>query len=262
MQEIHRKPAPSQIAQAGEFLVYLLAIVCGVVLIAVASYVFIPTIMWAAVPFTLGLYVLHRIKTVTDIIEGADSARPGVLEQPATRVLIVSTGVAALGAGLAVTGTPTIGSPIVLVAFPVVFLAFGIKLDWVAQRTQRRSVLWWDVFGRGSLLAFGVWIVLEMVLIVAGAASLGIPTGAGNILAVVGLTVPLIYTVLERPIVRTPLLKIDVSPLATIVTQVPASEYWTPPEPLDGEAWRHVTKPEDAPTIGDNPSNRRYNANR
>ena len=58
IQEIHRKPAPSRLAQTAEFLVYLLAIVGGVVFIAGISYVFIPTMMWAAVPASLGLYAL------------------------------------------------------------------------------------------------------------------------------------------------------------------------------------------------------------
>ncbi|OIB57339.1 hypothetical protein [Natrialba sp. SSL1] len=262
MQEIHRKPAPSRITQAAEFLVYLLGIVSGVVLIAIASYVVIPTMMWIAVPFTLGLYTLYRIKTIFDIVEGADSSRPDILEQLATRVLIGSIIAAAAGAGLTATGTPVIGIPMVLIAFPVAFLAFGIKLEWAARRARRRSLLLWDLLGRGSLLAFGIWITLEMVLVIVGAAALKIPTFVGDLLAVVGVVVPFLYVLLERPTIRRLLLQIDVNSVAVIITQVPALEYWTPLKPLDGEAWRRVTKPDDAPSIRDEPSNRRYSANR
>ena len=262
MQEIHRKPTPSRLAQTAEFLVYLLAIVGGVVFIAGASYVFIPTMMWAVVPFSFGLYALYRIHTIIDIVGRADRSRPSVLEQPVTRVLFGSIIAAAVGAGLTITGPPAIGFPIVLVAFPVVFLAFGIKLEWVARRGGRRSLLVWDLLSRGSLLAFGVWITLEMVLVIGGEGALGIPTSVGNILAVVGIAVPLLYLLLERPLARRPLLQLDVKPIESIVTQVPELDYWTPLEPLEGEFWRRVTKPDNAPSVRDKPSNRRYSANR
>ena len=258
MQEIHRKPAPSRLGQTAEFLVYLLAIVGGVVFIAGASYVFIPTMMWAVVPASLGLYALYRINSLTGIVGAADSSSPTVLEQPVTRVLFGSIIAAAVGAGLTITGTPAIGFPIVLVAFPVVFLAFGIKLEWVARRGGRQSLLVWDLLGRGSLFAFGVWITLEMVLVIAGESVLGIPAFVGNILAVIGIVAPLLYLLLERPLVRRPLLQIGVKPIGSIVTQVPVLEYWAPLEPLEGESWRRVTKPDDAPSVSDEPSNRRY----
>jgi len=262
IQEIHRKPAPSRLAQTAEFLVYLLAIVGGVVFIAGISYVFIPTMMWAAVPASLGLYALYRINSLTGIVGAAESSSPTVLEQPVTRVLFGSIIAAAVGAGLTMTGTPAIGFPMVLVAFPVVFLTFGIKLGWVARRGGRRSLLVWDLLGRGSLLAFGVWIALEMVLVVAGEPTLGLSGSVSNLLAVVGIAFPLVYLLLERPFVRKQLLQIDITPITKVVTLVPALEYWTPSEPSEGESWRQVTKPEEAPSIGEDPSNRSYQAKR
>ena len=262
MQEIHRKPAPSRLAQTAEFLVYLLVIVGGVVFIAGASYVFIPTMMWAAVPASLGLYALYRINSLTGIVGAADSSSPTVLEQPVTRVLFSSIIAAAVGAGLTMTGTPAIGFPMVFVAFPVVFVAFGIKLEWAVRQGSRWSTIIWDLLGRGSLLAFGLWITLEMVLVVAGGPALGLSGSVSNLLAVVGIAFPLVYLLLERPFVRKQLLQIDIRPVTKVVTLVPALEYWAPPEPSEGESWRQVTKPEEAPSPGEDPSNRLYQAKR
>ena len=83
-------------------------------------------------------------------------------ERTATKVLFSSIIAAAVGAGLTMTGTPAIGFPMVFVAFPVVFFAFGIKIEWAVRRGSRWVTLIWDLLGRGSLLAFGVWITLEM----------------------------------------------------------------------------------------------------
>lgn len=262
MQEIHRKPAPSRLAQTAEFLVYLLATIGAVVFIAGASYIFIPTMMWAAVPTSLGLYAIYRVHSLTGIAGASENSRPRVLEQPVTRVLFGSLLAAAVGAGLTVTGTPAIGFPMVLAAFPVVFLAFGIKVEWVVRRGSLRSTLVWDLLGRGSLLAVGVWIVLEMVLVVVGEPALGLSGSASNFLAVVGTAIPLLYLLLERPFVRKQLLRIDITPIRKIVTLVPVLVYWTPTEPSEGESWRQVTKPEGAPSIGEEPSNRSYRAKR
>jgi hypothetical protein len=262
MQEIHHRPPPSRLSQAGEFVGYLLAVVGGVVLLAIASYATVPTAMWAAIPIAVGLFAVYRIRAVRNILEENAISKPGVLERPATRVLVLSLLAAVGGVALTVTGTPAIGFPIVLLAFPIAFVAFGIKLDWAAERAERRTVLWWDLLGRGSLLVFGVWIVLEMILIIAGTSALGIPTELGNFVAAAGITLPTAYLLLERERIRSHLNSVDFGPAAYIVHTVPALQYRTPSHPPAGESWRRVSKPDYAPSTEENPSNRRYSVKR
>jgi hypothetical protein len=262
MQEIYHRPPPSWVSQAGTFVGYLLAVVGGTLLLAIASYATVPTAMWAAIPLAVGLFAVYRLKTVRTILGDASSSRPGVLEQPATRVLIISLIAGVGGIALTVTGTPAIGFPIVLLTFPIAFVAFGIKLKWAARRAESHAVLGWDLFGRGALLVFGVWMVLEMVLVIAGPSSLGIPTEIGNIVAVAGIGLPTIFLLLERDRIRSRLRSVNLGPVVYIVHSVPALQYWTPPRPPDGESWRRISKPDYAPSMDEDPSNRRYSIKR
>lgn len=262
MQEIHHRPPPSRLSQGGEFAGYLLAVVGGVVLLAVASYAIVPTTMWAAIPTAVGLFAVYRVRKVNNMLRDDSSSKPGVLERPATNVLIVSTIAAIVGALLSVTGTPAIGFPLLLLAFPTVFVAFGIKLNWAARRAKSRTILWWDLLSRGPLLVFGVWMVIEVIHIVAGRSLLGIPPRFGDAMAIAGMALPLTYQLLERKSFQSRLSSIDFAPVTYIVNTVPTLDYWTPTPPPAGESWRRVTKPANAPSVNDDPSNRRYTVKR
>jgi len=241
---------------------YLLGTVAAVGGAAVASYLLLPVALWLAIPGVVGLYILYRGHRLTGVSDRPDRSTSAILEQPLTRILYVSLIAVGAGTGLIISGLISVGVPLLFLSLVVLFVAFGLKLNWAVQRASNRGVFVWDILSRGSLLAFGVWVLLEAVVLLTGGAALGLPTGYGNVLVALGVVLPAVYLCLERTQVRDRLLELKMAPVTQLVRTVPERSYWRPPEPPAGEAWRRVTKSDEAPSVGESPSNRPYTAKR
>jgi len=243
-------------------MIYLLGTVVAVGGATVVSYLLLPAALWLAIPGAVGLYSLYRGRRLTGVNNRPDRSTSAILEQPLTKVLYVSVMAVGTGTGLLMSGMISVGVPFLFLSLMVLFVAFGLKLNWTVQRASNRGVLAWDILSRGSLLAFGMWVLLEAVVLLTGRASLGLPTRYGNILVALGVVLPAVYLCLERTQVRARLLELKMAPVTQLVRTVPERSYWRPPEPPAGEAWRQVTKPDEAPSVGEDPSNRPYTAKR